>query len=142
MKIGLLFAGQGSQRIGMGKDFYEKYEESREIFDKASELLGFDMKELCFENEKDINITEYTQPALLTVSVAILRVLEQKGIRPDGILTGQGARMLQSCDGMGMVVPLHVPVLEIRPPEECTMEELMVEIFRRASKTINKNKLH
>ena len=43
--------------------------------------------------------------------------------------------MLQSCDGMGMVVPLHVPVLEIRPPEECTMEELMVEIF-------NKNKLH
>ena len=59
-----------------------------------------------------------------------------------GLLTGQGARMLQSCDGMGMVVPLHVPVLEIRPPEECTMEELMVEIFRRASKTINKNKLH
>lgn len=48
----------------------------------------------------------------------------------------------QSCDGMGMVVPLHVPILEIRPPEECTMEELMVEIFRRASKTINKNKLH
>lgn len=44
--------------------------------------------------------------------------------------------------GWGMVVPLHVPILEIRPPEECTMEELMVEIFRRASKTINKNKLH
>lgn len=66
----------------------------------------------------------------------------EKGIRPDWILTGQGARMLQYCDGMGMVVPLHVPVLEIRPPEECTMEELMVEIFRRASTTINKNKLH
>lgn len=66
----------------------------------------------------------------------------EKGIRPDWILTGQGARMLQSCDGMGMVVPLHVPILEIRPPEECTMEELMVEIFRRASTTINKNKLH
>lgn len=72
----------------------------------------------------------------------LLTALRKKGIRPDGILTGQGARMLQSCDGMGMVVPLHVPILEIRPPEECTMEELMVEIFRRASKTINKNKLH
>ena len=66
----------------------------------------------------------------------------EKRNQTDWILTGQGARMLQSCDGMGMVVPLHVPVLEIRPPEECTMEELMVEIFRRASKTINKNKLH
>jgi hypothetical protein len=72
----------------------------------------------------------------------LLTALRKKGIRPDWILTGQGARMLQSCDGMGMVVPLHVPILEIRPPEECTMEELMVEIFRRASKTINKNKLH
>ena len=72
----------------------------------------------------------------------LLTALRKKGIRPDGILTGQGARMLQSCDGMGMVVPLHVPVLEIRPPEEFTMEELIVEIFRRASKTINKNKLH
>ena len=66
----------------------------------------------------------------------------RKTIPPDWILTGQGARMLQSCDGTGTVVPLHVPVLEIRPPEECTMEELMVEIFRRASKTINKNKLY
>ena len=83
----------------MGKDFYEKYEESREIFDKASELLGFDMKELCFENEKDINITEYTQPALLTVSVAILRVLEQKGIRPDvcaGLSLGEYCAMVAS----------------------------------------------
>ena len=83
MSTAFIFPGQGAQVVGMGKDFYEKYEESRGIFDKASELLGFDMKELCFENEKDINITEYTQPALLTVSVAILRVLEQKGIRPD-----------------------------------------------------------
>ena len=77
-----------------------------------------------------------------SISDAKKRKTRKKGIRPDWILTGQGARMLQSCDGMGMVVPLHVPILEIRPPEECTMEELMVEIFRRASKTINKNKLH
>ena len=94
MSTAFIFPGQGAQVVGMGKDFYEKYEESREIFDKASELLGFDMKELCFENEKDINITEYTQPALLTVSVAILRVLEQKGIRPDvcaGLPIGVGA---------------------------------------------------
>ena len=98
-KTAFIFPGQGAQKCGMGKDFYEKYEESREIFDKASELLGFDMKELCFENEKDINITEYTQPALLTVSVAILRVLEQKGIRPDvcaGLSLGEYCAMVAS----------------------------------------------
>lgn len=99
MSTAFIFPGQGAQVVGMGKDFYEKYEESREIFDKASELLGFDMKELCFENEKDINITEYTQPALLTVSVAILRVLEQKGIRPDvcaGLSLGEYCVMVAS----------------------------------------------
>ena len=99
MSTAFIFPGQGAQIVGMGKDFYEKYEESREIFDKASELLGFDMKELCFENEKDINITEYTQPALLTVSVAILRVLEQKGIRPDvcaGLSLGEYCAMVAS----------------------------------------------
>ena len=96
MSTAFIFPGQGAQVVGMGKDFYEKYEESREIFDKASELLGFDMKELCFENEKDINITEYTQ---LTVSVAILRVLEQKGIRPDvcaGLSLGEYCAMVAS----------------------------------------------
>lgn len=99
MSTAFIFPGQGAQVVGMGKDFYEKYEESREIFDKASELLSFDMKELCFENEKDINITEYTQPALLTVSVAILRVLEQKGIRPDvcaGLSLGEYCAMVAS----------------------------------------------
>lgn len=99
MSTAFIFPGQGAQVVGMGKDFYEKYEESRGIFDKASELLGFDMKELCFENEKDINITEYTQPALLTVSVAILRVLEQKGIRPDvcaGLSLGEYCAMVAS----------------------------------------------
>ena len=99
MSTAFIFPGQGAQVVGMGKDFYEKYEESREIFDKASELLGFDMKELCFENEKDINITEHTQPALLTVSVAILRVLEQKGIRPDvcaGLSLGEYCAMVAS----------------------------------------------
>ena len=99
MSTAFIFPGQGAQVVGMGKDFYEKYEESREIFDKASELLGFDMKELCFENEKDISVTEYTQPALLTVSVAILRVLEQKGIRPDvcaGLSLGEYCAMVAS----------------------------------------------
>lgn len=99
MSTAFIFPGQGAQVVGMGKDFYEKYEESRGIFDKASELLGFDMKELCFENEKDVNITEYTQPALLTVSVAILRVLEQKGIRPDvcaGLSLGEYCAMVAS----------------------------------------------
>lgn len=83
MSTAFIFPGQGSQVVGMGKDFYEKFPCSREVFDKASELLDLDMKALCFEENEKINITEYTQAALTTTSVAMLRVLEEKGIRPD-----------------------------------------------------------
>lgn len=83
MSTAFIFPGQGAQAVGMGKDFYENYEASRAVYDKASELLGLDMKALCFEENEKINITEYTQAALLTTSVAMLKVLEEKGIKPD-----------------------------------------------------------
>lgn len=83
MSTAFIFPGQGSQFVGMGKDFYEKYESSREVFDKASEILEMDMKALCFEENEKLNITEYTQAALVTTSVSMLRVLEEKGIKPD-----------------------------------------------------------
>ena len=69
----------------------------------------------------------------------LLTALREKGVNPQWLLTGQGARMLQSCDGAGTDSPQYVYVREIRPPKECPMEELMAEIFRRASKGINKN---
>ena len=97
--IAFVFPGQGAQVVGMGKDFYEKSELSKVTYDKASELLGFDMAKICFEENDDINITEYTQAALLTTSVAMLRVLEEKGIHPDvcaGLSLGENCAMVAS----------------------------------------------
>ena len=67
----------------MGKEFYETSPIAKEIFDKASEAVELDLKALCFEENDDINITEYTQVALLTTSVAIMEVLKDRGIKPD-----------------------------------------------------------
>lgn len=82
-KIAFVFPGQGSQKVGMGKEFYENSPIAKEIFDKASEAVGLDLKALCFEENEDINITEFTQVALLTTSVAIMEVLKDRGIKPD-----------------------------------------------------------
>lgn len=99
MKIAFIFPGQGAQAVGMGKDFYNTYQCSKEVFDKATELLDLDMKALCFEENDNINITEYTQAALVTTSVAMLRVLEEKGVKPDvcaGLSLGEYCAMVAS----------------------------------------------
>lgn len=99
MSTAFIFPGQGAQVIGMGKDFYENSPLSREVFDRASELLDLDMKALCFEENDNINITEYTQAALVTTSVAMLRVLEEKGISPDvcaGLSLGEYCALVAS----------------------------------------------
>lgn len=82
-KTAFIFPGQGSQYIGMGKDFFDTYSEAREVFKLAGEVSGLDMETLCFEENDNINITEYTQIAMLTDEVAILKVLESKGIKAD-----------------------------------------------------------
>ncbi len=82
-KIAFVFPGQGAQAVGMGKDVYEHSEIAREIFDRASEAVNLDLKALCFEENEDIHITEYTQVCLLTTSVAIMEVLRDRGIQPD-----------------------------------------------------------
>lgn len=82
-KIAFIFPGQGAQKCGMGKDFYENTEIGRRIFDRASELLGFSMPELCFEENDRLDITEYTQAAMVTAGIAMMQVLEEKGVRPD-----------------------------------------------------------
>lgn len=82
-KIAFVFPGQGSQKVGMGKEFYDHSPIAKEIFDQASEAVGLDLKALCFEENNDINITEFTQVALLTTSVAIMEVLRDRGIEPD-----------------------------------------------------------
>lgn len=99
MSTAFIFPGQGAQVVGMGKDFYENSPLSREVFDRATELLGLDMKALCFEENDNINITEYTQAALVTTSVAMLRVLEEKGVKPDvcaGLSLGEYCALVAS----------------------------------------------
>lgn len=98
--IAFVFPGQGSQYVGMGKDIYENYEEAKAVFDEASDLLGYDMAKLCFEGpEESLNLTENTQPALLTASIAILRTAEKHGLRADyaaGLSLGEYTSLVYS----------------------------------------------
>ncbi len=82
-KTAFLFPGQGSQKCGMGKDFYEQSKTAKVMFDQASEALGFDMRALCFEPNEKLDQTEYTQAALVTASLAIARTAMEKGLRAD-----------------------------------------------------------
>src|SRR4029077_14605628 len=81
--IAFLFPGQGSQSIGMGKELADKYAIARQTFDEADEALGYKLSQLCFEGPEDqLRLTEITQPAILTASIAALRVLNEKGVKP------------------------------------------------------------
>ena len=82
-KIAFMFPGQGAQYVGMGKDFYDAIPSSREMFELAGKASGLDVVSLCFEENDNINITEYTQIAMLAAEVAVLKAVEEKGIKPD-----------------------------------------------------------
>ena len=82
-KIAFLFPGQGAQKAGMGQDFYEKYPSARQVFDQARQWLSLDMKALCFEKNDRLNLTEYTQAALVTTCLAMEKVVEECGLHPD-----------------------------------------------------------
>src|SRR5690348_2946213 len=81
--IALIFPGQGSQSVGMGKDLYEKYPLARQTFEEADDALGYKLSAVCFEGPEDqLRLTEITQPAILTTSIAALRVLETRTPKP------------------------------------------------------------
>ena len=83
-KTALIFPGQGAQRAGMGRDFYESSEAAKSVYDRAGELLGMDMKSLCFEPNELLDQTEYTQAALVTTCLSMLEAIkERKNIRFD-----------------------------------------------------------
>ena len=82
-KIAFIYPGQGAQVCGMGQDFYEQTEIGKQVFDLATEILGFSVPELCFTKNDRLDITEYTQAAMVTTSIAMTKVLEEKGVKPD-----------------------------------------------------------
>lgn len=82
-KIAFVFPGQGAQYVGMGKDFYDQIPVSKEMFKLAGEMSGLDMEALCFEENERIHITEYTQIAMMAAEIAMLKAVEEKGVKPD-----------------------------------------------------------
>src|ERR1700760_1940345 len=82
-KISFLFPGQGSQSVGMGRELASAFPVARQTVEEANDALGFDLAKLCFEGPEDqLRLTEFTQPAIFTASVAVLRVLADAGVRP------------------------------------------------------------
>lgn len=82
-KIAFIYPGQGSQKVGMGADFYEKFSAARAIYDQAAQALKMDLKGICFEENDRIHQTEYTQPAMVTTCLAMTEVLKEEEIEPD-----------------------------------------------------------
>jgi len=100
-KVAFMFSGQGAQYVGMGKELYDNFESSRNVFDEADNALLYSISNLCFNGpEENLNKTKNTQPAILTTSIAALRVLEDEGISPDvvaGLSLGEYSALV--CSG-------------------------------------------
>lgn len=98
-KRAFLFAGQGAQKLGMARDFYDTYPMVKDLFDRAEDILGYDLRLLIDTDEEKLNRTRYTQPAILTTSVAIFKVLQSHGLYPDlvaGLSLGEYSALVAS----------------------------------------------
>ena len=94
-----MFPGQGAQYIGMGKEFYDQFDVCKAVFDLACGVTGLDLAALCFEENEQLNITEYTQIAMLTVEAAIYMAMEERGLKPDyaaGLSLGEYGALIAS----------------------------------------------
>ncbi|WP_408614658.1 ACP S-malonyltransferase [Lutispora saccharofermentans] len=134
MKVACIFPGQGAQYMGMGKEIAENYKAAMNIFDRASEKLGIDMKKLCFEgDEEELKKTENTQPSILTTSIALLEVLKLRGIRPAitaGLSLGEYSALVASNaisfeDAVAVVRKRGQFMQEAVPAGEGTMAAIM-----------------
>ena len=99
MKTVFMFSGQGAQYAGMGKDLYENYAVAKEVFERADEVLGYSIKDICFSDEEKLGLTEFTQPAILTMSIAAMKVMQENGINADmtaGLSLGEYSALVAS----------------------------------------------
>ncbi|MCI8804888.1 MAG: ACP S-malonyltransferase [Clostridiales bacterium] len=99
MKIALMFGGQGAQYSGMGKELYDNFSVCRNVFDSADEVLDFKVTDLCFGDNDDLNKTEFTQPAILTLSAAVYELMREKGLKGDyaaGLSLGEYSALVAS----------------------------------------------
>ncbi len=83
MKVAFMFSGQGAEKVGMCKELYDNFDIVKKTFNTATETLGFDLSKICFEDENKIKDTEYVQPALVTISISILHILNNNNIKAD-----------------------------------------------------------
>mgnify|MGYP004479088211 FL=1 len=134
MKIGFLFPGQGSQATGMGKDIYDKYEVAKDVYDQVKKVTGIDVADITFNQPAEIlNQTKYTQISILTMSLAILKVLEQHGIKADasaGLSLGEYSALvygniLSFEDGVSIVKNRGTYMQEMLPKGEWSMAAIM-----------------
>ena len=132
-KLAFVFPGQGAQVCGMGQDFYENSETAKAVFDRATELLGFSVPELCFEKNDRLDITEYTQAAMVTTSVAMMKVMEERGIHADvaaGLSLGEycalaAARVMSEEDAITTVRQRGIFMQEEVPAGEGAMAAIL-----------------
>src|SRR5258707_2012212 len=133
-KVAFVFPGQASQYPGMGKELAEKYPAAKAVFNEADQALGFSISKLCFEGtQEDLKLTANTQPAILTCSVAVHRVLSEKGLTPDfvaGHSLGEysalvAARALKFADAVQLVRKRRTYMQEAVPAGVRAMAAIM-----------------
>ena len=133
MKTAFIYPGQGAQKIGMGKDFYESYEMCQKVFYDANEKLDFDLKHICFDENDLINKTEYTQPTMVATCLAITEQLKEMGIEPDvtaGLSLGEYAAIaaaggMSSTDAITTVRKRGIYMSEAVPAGEGAMAAVL-----------------
>lgn len=133
-KTAFIFPGQGAQKAGMGKDFYDHSPTARAIYEQAGRLLGLDMAALCFAPNEKLDITEYTQAAMVTTSLAMLAVLEERGITADlaaGLSLGEycalaAAKALSTEDAIRAVRQRGILMQEAVPAGEGAMAAVLM----------------